>query len=164
MKRGKPPQELDLSEDEQKLLRASLSHAREAIDLLAACGANPDLQKFKIAQALISAASREIKYIVNHDADTLEEFNGFVEECVEFAKGARETTKAVYDAYVEWCGACENDIEEEIVFTHTRFTREILAVHHDKIFKDIQRANGGPPARCFIGLRLKEFEVEAENG
>jgi hypothetical protein len=39
----------------------------------------------------------------------------------------------------------------------------ITAKYKDKIRDDVQRVNG-KPARCFIGLRLKELEEAVNDG
>jgi DNA repair ATPase RecN len=165
-RRGRPPKELELSEDAKELLSASISHLREAADLLAVCEADPVLQRIKEADRLSYNARKEIAGIIKHNdnlGEALEEFNEFIEERVEFAKNAREIVKTLYDAYVEWCGVEESDIKEGLAFSRLVFTKTLSKKYKDEIYVSVQRVNGGDLARCFIGLRLKKLEAEAEN-
>jgi hypothetical protein len=162
--RGRPPQELVLSEGGVELLSAALSHAREAVDLLEACEANPDWKNFQKARRLLSLAGGEIGDIIsrkNNLETALGELDLFVENRVEFSESARETIQTVYEEYVECCGITETDIEIGESLSRNKFTKMMLRIYGAKIREDVKRVNGGV-ARCFIGLRLKDLG-EAEN-
>jgi hypothetical protein len=164
-KRGRPPKDFKLSGGEKELLDAGISHAREAIDLLAACEACPVLEKIKKADSLLYEAHKEIAGIINHDdglEDLLEELDAFVEKKVEFSKNAWETVRNVYDDYVSFFGITENEVNSRMAFSRHRFSRMMLKKYGNLIDDTVKWVNG-KPERCFVGLRLKK-EEDAENG
>jgi hypothetical protein len=165
-KRGRPPEELKLSENEKELIGKSLSHAKEVVDLLAACKDDPSLQKIKKALALLFTAHEEIKAVINHDdfENALTDLDDFIGICIEFAGGARETTRKLYETYIRIFGVTQDEIQEGKAFDHRRFVKTMAVRYKDKIRKSTQRVNGGPPAHCFVGLRIKEFQGGGCNG
>jgi hypothetical protein len=161
--RGRPPQELVLSEEGTEMLAACISHAREAVDLLGTCEADAWI-KFKRVAGLLSTARREIGLVIEHEdglGSALEDFNLFVENCVEFAKDTREVIETVYDAYLDFNAISKTDIEIGEALSRNKFTKMMLRIHGSKIRDDVKWVNG-EVARCFIGLRFKEVK-EAEN-
>jgi hypothetical protein len=162
-KRGRPPEKAwYISEENRELIKSIISRTKMAIALLESVDEFPVRASFMTAKSLLNLAKNEM-YIIETNSDgfsPVEDFNEFIENCVEFAKNARETIKTLYDAYFEWIDACETDIKEGVAFSRHRFTTAMLNTYSGKIFVDVQRVNGSPPARCFIGLRLKAEEAE----
>jgi hypothetical protein len=166
-KTGKRRKRWTVPEAEREILLSAISLAEDAAAMLKDDD-NPDFSyNLDRARSFLLNSAENIKYIVRKNkyrdfVDCPSGLRKFVENRVEFVPNHRELIITAYEAYKVFLGLSPNDMAK-FAFTRIQFTKKLIQEYGARVRVDVQRVNGSPPARCLIGLRIKDLAAEAKN-
>jgi phage/plasmid-associated DNA primase len=111
---------------------------------------------------IIPVSKESASYKTEVIAEVETDLDRFIDVSISFEKNQMEKIAIIYDRYFQYYEFDESSVKRGEALSRIRFTKFITKNYKDHVYASTQRVRGDPPAKVFVGVRLRTLDEIVE--